>query len=326
MKRPVLVTGASGFIGRHLVGRLLAEGHRVRALVRRPAAAAELASLGAETITADLASAASFERFTDGVGAVFHLAGQLYVPGIPLSHYQRLHVDGTVRLIQSCAETGVDRVLLCTTTGVLGPTTRQPANEDTPAQPSNAYEATKAEAEAAAVAVARDRRLPLVIARPGLVFGPRDLHLLGLFRAIRRGYYRTIGDGHNLIHPIFIRDLVDGLLCTLDRGADGRAYNLVGSKGVEMAEFSEAIGQAVGRPVPALRLPRPLAMMAGAAFEMLPLPRRRLPLTRSRVRFMTQDRVYDGRRARDELGFQPRTELRAGLALTVQWYREQRLL
>jgi len=326
MTRPVLVTGASGFIGRHLVARLLAEGHRVRALVRRPTAVGELASLGAEAITADLTSPASFDRFTDGVGTVFHLAGQLHVRGIPLRHYQRLHVDGTVRLIESCADQGIDRFLLCTTTGVLGPTTRRPADEDTIPHPSNAYEATKAEAEAAAVAVARRRRLPLVIARPGLVFGPRDLHLLGLFRAIRGGYYRTIGDGHNLIHPIFIRDLVDGLLCTLDCGADGRAYNLVGSGGVAMAEFSEAIGQAVGRPVSARRLPRALAMIAGAAFEMLPLPRRRLPLTRSRVRFMTQDRVYDGRRARDELGFQPRTELRPALALTVQWYREQRLL
>jgi nucleoside-diphosphate-sugar epimerase len=93
-----------------------------------------------------------------------------------------------------------------------------------------------------------------------------------------------------------------------------------------MTELSEKIGVAVGRPVPKTHLPTPLAYAVGAALEALPLPRRLLPLTRSRVRFMTQNRVYDGSRAFRELGFTAQVELEEGLSRTVAWYRERGLL
>src|SRR5205807_384761 len=126
-------------------------------------------------------------------------------------------------------------------------------------------------------------------------------------------YYRVVGSGRNRLHPIFINDLVDALLLCRSRAAPAcRAYHLVGSRAVTMRELSDAIGEAVGHPVPRTHLPMPLALAVGAAFEALPVPRRMLPLTRSRVRFLTQDRAYDGSRARDELGFVPAIDLDEG--------------
>ena len=93
-----------------------------------------------------------------------------------------------------------------------------------------------------------------------------------------------------------------------------------------MDALSEAIGHAVGRRVPHGHLPRPVAYAVGAMLEVLPVPRRRLPLTRSRVRFMTQNREYDGSRAREELGFAAAVDLREGLTRTVAWYRANGLL
>ena len=93
-----------------------------------------------------------------------------------------------------------------------------------------------------------------------------------------------------------------------------------------MRELSDAIGDAVGRPVPRRHLPASIALMVGGVLEGLPVPRERLPLTRSRVRFMLQNRAYHGSRARDELGFVPQVGLAEGLRRTVDWYRTQGLL
>jgi nucleoside-diphosphate-sugar epimerase len=93
-----------------------------------------------------------------------------------------------------------------------------------------------------------------------------------------------------------------------------------------MRRLSDEIGRAVGRPVPKMHLPGPIAFSIALAMEALPVARRVLPLTRSRVRFMLQNRAYDGSRAREELGFVPRVGLKEGLAKTVAWYQENGLL
>jgi nucleoside-diphosphate-sugar epimerase len=328
MERPVLVTGGAGFIGRHLISALCAKRQRVRALVRRPEAAGGLARLGAETIVGDLLDPAVVRRATSGVRGVFHLAGRLFAPGSRTEDYARLHVEATVALLEACATTDpLDFFLLCSTTGVHGPTGGVPAREDDPGHPQNAYEVTKAQAERVARDIAQRVRLPLVIARPGLVYGPGDRHLLGWFRAIQGGYYRVIGPGDNYLHPIYVDDAVRALLlCTSAADTSGRAFHLVGSRPVPMRELSDAIGAAVGRQVPRMHIPAPVAFVMGAALEVLPVPRRVLPLTRTRVKFMLQNRAYNGSRAREELGFTPQVELADGLSKTVAWYRESGLL
>jgi nucleoside-diphosphate-sugar epimerase len=137
----------------------------------------------------------------------------------------------------------------------------------------------------------------------------------------------VIGSGRNRLHPIYVDDAVRALLlCASAASTSCRAYHLVGSQAVTMRELSDAIGLAVGRRVPRIHLPAPVAFAIGAAFEALPVPRRVLPLTRSRVRFMLQNRAYDGSRAREELGFVPSVDLADGLSRTVAWYRANGLL
>ena len=328
MDRPILITGGTGFIGRRVVEVLRAQGARVRVVVRRRDAAAAVAAAGGEPILGDLLDPAVAARAVSGVRAVYHLAGRLFCPGEPARVYERLHVGATLALVRAAIAQGdLDFFVLCSTTGVHGATGGRRAREDDPGHPENAYERTKARAEQLASLVARQGGLNLVIARPGLVYGPGDRHLLGWFRSIRGGYYRVIGSGHNALHPIYIDDLVRALLLTGSAAnSTCRAYHLVGSQPVTMQALSDAIGKAVGRQVPRTHLPRPLAFAMGAVLEALPVPRRALPLTRSRVRFMTESRAYDGSRARQELGFIPTVELEDGLARTVAWYRDNGLL
>jgi nucleoside-diphosphate-sugar epimerase len=175
--------------------------------------------------------------------------------------------------------------------------------------------------------MARQHGLPLSVARPALVYGPGDRHLLGWFRMIQRGLYRVVGSGASLLHPIYIDDLVDGLLRCALPGAAGRVYHLVGERALPIGTLAAAIAQALGRPLPRAHLPLPLALGLARALEALPgLPPQRLPLTRERIRFMTESRVYCGCRARLALGFVPRVGLELGLRRTVEWYRAEGLL
>jgi nucleoside-diphosphate-sugar epimerase len=190
------------------------------------------------------------------------------------------------------------------------------------------YERTKAEGETLARDLSRQWGLPVVIARPALVYGPGDLHLLSWFRAIHGGYYRVVGDGESLLHPVYVDDVAEGLLrCAEEPARAGRVYHLVGERPLPIRELAAEIGRAVSRPLSRIHVPLPLARGIAAVLEAVPgLPAARLPLTQGRITFMTESRAYSGLRARDELGFVPAVDLFTGLRRTVEWYRGEGLL
>lgn len=330
--RCAFVTGGTGFLGQHLIRKLREQGLQVRALVRSPRDSAALRTIqlmGAEPVWGDILDLPAVRAGLGDASWVFHLAGRLLVPGVAAIEYERVHVEGTFNLLAACAEAGSVRAIVhCSTTGVLGPTGCVQADEAAPLRPSNIYEFTKAAGEELAFEMAGRHGLPVVVARPGLVYGPGDLHLLGWFRAIRRGHYRVVGRGDNLLHPVYVQDVVDGLLrCAQAPTAVGRAYHLVGVRALPIRELADAIAQALARPLSRWHIPLPVAQGLAAMLELAPrVPPARLPLTRSRVKFMTESRAYQGTRARDELGFAPQVDLDVGLQHTVAWYRSKELL
>jgi dihydroflavonol-4-reductase len=189
------------------------------------------------------------------------------------------------------------------------------------------YEATKAEAELAVRAASRDW-LEAVIARPGLVYGPGDLHLLGFFRSVVRRRFRPIGRPTVWLHPIYVDDMVEGLIHCGERGAAaGECFHLAGRDPVPLADLARAIAMAGGTSVPAGHIPLPAARAVASACDRLPTSlRRSAPLTSSRLEFLTHSRVYDVTKARQVLGFEARTDLATGARLSMAWYRAQGLL
>jgi nucleoside-diphosphate-sugar epimerase len=319
-----LVTGASGFLGTALVQRLLAEGHGVRVLVRSEAKARQLEELGAQPVIGRIEDGGAVAEALRGASTVYHLAGRLLVPGVPVVEYRRTHVTGT-RVLLDCMlrEHPVPRLVHCSTTGVLGATGDVPADEKAPWRPSNIYEATKAEAEMAVRRAIRDG-LPAVIVRPGLVYGPGDLHLLGFFRAVLDGRFRPIGRRTVWLHPIYIDDTVDALaLCDHAEVALGECFHIAGPQLVSIHQLAAAIARAEGASMPRGAIPLPLAQAAAALGDLLPRRlRQAAPLTRSRLDFLTHSRVYSVEKARRRLGFRATTDLTTGIARTVAWYRD----
>ena len=118
---------------------------------------------------------------------IYHLVGRLYHPSVPTELYRQTHVEGTRILLNACkGQSQLQRIVHCSTTGVLGVTGKKPAAEDAPFAPTNPYEATKLEGELLALRAYKEYGLPVSVIRPGLVYGPGDLHLLGFFSSIKK--------------------------------------------------------------------------------------------------------------------------------------------
>ena len=320
-----LVTGATGFLGGSLARCLLAGGARVRVLVRSPAKAKRLTDAGAEVVVGDISDPRAVAAAVEGVRVVYHLAGRLLTPGVPASEYHTTHVKGTRLLLESCGrESNLERFVHCSTTGVLGSTGDRPADENAPLRPTNAYEATKAEAELAVRDVSGDG-VPAVIVRPGLVYGPGDLHLLGFFRSVLRRQFRPIGRRPVWLHPIYIDDLTEALLrCGRRVEAVGQCFHLAGREPVPLAELAAAIARAGGSRPPRGYIPLPVARAAAALGDRLPSDlKRSAPLTGDRLEFLTHSRVYDVTKARRLLDFTAPTDLSTGAARSLAWYRAE---
>lgn len=323
-RETALVTGGTGFLGASLARRLLRDGARVRVLARSRTKAKPLTDMGADIVVGDITDRAAVQAAVHDMQVVYHLAGPLLVPGVPASEYRRTHVLGTTLLLDCCTkESGVERFVYCSTTGVLGVTGDHPAGENAPLRPANVYEQAKADAEAEVRRRWRDR-FPVVIARPGLVYGPGDVHLLPFFQAILRHRFRPIGHRQAWLHPIYIDDMTEALtVCGQRRAAIGECFHLAGQEPVPVNELASAIARAEGTKLPPGFIPAFAARVAAGLGDRLPPGlRQRAPLTSSRLDFLTHSRVYDVSKAARLLGFAASTDLPTGLARAVAWYRQ----
>jgi nucleoside-diphosphate-sugar epimerase len=327
---PVIVAGGTGFLGSHLVERLAGQGRGVRILSRGGRWPWGAPPPGLEIARVDLGdprSAAALPELIQGASAVVNLAGVLWRPGMSARVYPRLHVDGTDRLLAAtrvaARRQAPLRVVHVSTTGVLGPTGPAPLDEDARPRPSTVYERTKLEGERRALA-ASGEGVEVAVIRPGLVYGERDLHLLGLWRAIAAGTFRRIEGGRARWQPIHVADAVRAIALAVDHpSAAGGVFHVAGRDAVTVSDLAHRIAALLGRGIAGPDLPRGMAWVSGALLEVLFSPFGiDPPLSRGRVRTLTEDRLYGIERARATLGFEPAIGLDEGLSRTAAWYRE----
>lgn len=322
------VTGATGFLGAALVTELVKRGQPVRILARDETSARQQFGDAITIISGEITDADAVTRLVDGSTHVYHLAGRLYHPATPAALYRQTHVEGTRMLLRACqGQAQLQRIVHCSTTGVHGVTGDTPAAEDAPFAPTNPYEATKLEGELLALQAVREQGLPVSVVRPGLVYGPGDLHLLGFFQSINKGIFRVIDGGKARLHPIYIDDMIAAfLLCAEHPAAIGRCYNIAGDRAVTVRELAETIASALGKQLSRGSIPLWLANLASDIFAVIPgFQGERAPLTRSRVKFLTNSRVYDCSRVQKELGFQATFPFDNGIKQTADWYQKQHL-
>ena len=326
-RRNILVTGATGFVGRHLVdGLLRASDVQVNIITRGRHAPPDEWVGRVKVWTADLADESSLKPALSGLDVVYHLAAETRDPVL----FHKVNVAGTRNLLNACAEMGLSRFLHVSSAGVVGSGQGHYLDEETSPSPEDEYEQSKLMAEETVRAFADKEAVPATIIRPTIVFGEgtrRGKDSFGEWlRAIQSGRFWPIGRGSYVANYIYVKDLVAGcILAANSQKAVGETYIL--SDPCSMKEFINMMAAALGKNAPRLFIPVPLAHLVAAGFEMLQkVSGRSVPLTLLRVRALTSRRVYSARKIQEELGFQPTIGLAEGMRRTVASYIEHGFL
>jgi len=309
----VLVTGASGMLGRATARALAARGDEVTVLQRRPA------GLPVREVLGDVADADVVDRAAAGQDAVLHLAAKVDVTG-PWAEYARANIDGTATVVAACRRAGVGRLVHVSSPSVAHGGSALVGVGAAPADPERArgsYSRSKAVAERAALA-ADSAALAVLVVRPHLVWGPGDTQLVErIVERARAGRLPVIGSGAALIDTTFVDNAADALVAAVDTCGPVHGEALVVSNG-EPRPVAEVIGRlcrAAGVPGPRRRVPFPVAWMAGAAVEGVWAATRRRdtpPLTRFLAEQLATAHWFDQRRTRAALGWSPRVGLDEG--------------
>ncbi|WP_448639220.1 NAD-dependent epimerase/dehydratase family protein [Geodermatophilus sp. URMC 63] len=318
----VLVTGASGMLGRATATALLARGDEVTVLQRRPA------GLPCPEVLGDVADPAVVGRAARGQDAVLHLAAKVDVTG-PWAEYAHANVDGTRAVVDACRAAGVGRLVHVSSPSVAHAGTALTGVGAGPADPARArgrYARSKAVAELGALG-ADSAALAVLAVRPHLVWGPGDTQLVErIVQRARAGRLPVIGSGAALIDTTYADNAAAALVAAVDACGPVHGEALVVSNG-EPRPVAEVIGRlcrAAGVPGPRRRVPFGLAWLAGTAVEAVwEATRRRSvpPLTRFLAEQLATAHWFDQRRTREALGWRPGVGLEEGFGRLADWYR-----
>ncbi|QTE31375.1 NAD-dependent epimerase/dehydratase family protein [Pengzhenrongella sicca] len=335
----VLVTGASGMLGRAVVGRLLRDGHAVRTFQRGPAGVA-----GTDEQRGSVTDEDAVARATRGCDAVVHLAAKVSLTG-PEDEFRRVNLGGTTALLAAAAAAGVARFVQVSSPSVahLGAAiVGAGAGVADPGRARGAYARTKAAAELAALA-AHSPELAVIAIRPHLVWGPGDTQLVArVVERARAGRLPLLGAGAALIDTTYVSNAADALAAALvaPRAAYGRAYVVTNGEPRPIRDLLAGICAAAGAPSPAWSVPAGLARAAGGLVEAVWSGRAGAgagaragagaqvgagepPMTRFLAEQLSTAHWFDQRATRSALGWTPAVTLDEGLALLAASYRDQ---
>lgn len=314
------VSGGSGFIGSHLIETLVEQGWKVRALVHKtPLNRAQ----DVEIVIGDICNRHALEEGMEGVNIVFHLASALGWAVIGNKEFQRINVEGTAAMLETARFKRIPRFLHVSSAGVLGSVAGGDAADETfPPRPVSIYDRTKREAEELALN-ACSSGLDVTVVRPGWVYGPRDRRTFKLIRTICRGKLLFLPFGRARQTPVYIEDLIAGMLLAAQSGQTGHIYHLAGGQILSAVEIVTAIGRACGRKGRPLFIPLLAARLAALMFEIVYAPlKKEPPFSRSKLSFFIHSKPLSINKARSELGFRPNVDFEQGLKLTLSWYEK----
>jgi len=322
-----LVTGATGFTGKHLCRRLIEEGDQLVAFVRPRSQVEELEALGVECRQVDIKDQSTVKHSFSDIEQVYHLAAAYRTEHRNLNEFKLVNVEATRNLLKAAKTVKVKRFVHCSTVGVQGEIEEPPANEEYRFKPGDHYQESKMEGELLARSYFYDG-LPGVVVRPVGIYGPGDLRFLKLFRTISKGYFVMIGSGAVLYHMTYIDDLVEGILLAGRKSeALGEVFTLAGAKYTTVRDLVNLIADVLGKPRPKWRVPfYPVYATSVVCEKICRYLRIRPPIYPRRVEFFHKDRAFEIEKARRKLGYDPKIDLREGIARTAAWYNEHGLI
>jgi len=320
------VTGGTGFIGANVVRALLAQGFKVRALVRPNSDRRNLEGLDIELVQGDVRDFPSVKRAMQDCGLVFHVAALYSFWVRPKRLIYEVNVDGTRNVLQAALELGIERVVYTSSVAALGlREDGQPADEDTPVNPKHIigdYKKSKYLAQEVALAYAK-KGLPVVIVNPTFPVGPYDIKPTPTGQVIRDFLERRmpayLETGMNVVAA---SDVAEGHLLAAEKGRIGEKY-ILGGENLTMRELLEALSRITGLPAPRVRLPYwPILALSYLNAGWCRLAGGTPRMTPDTVRMSRHYMFFSPRKAVEELGL-PQTPAEEALRRAVDWFRKR---
>jgi nucleoside-diphosphate-sugar epimerase len=325
----ILVTGATGFLGKALVRRLLSLGLDVTAQGRNSSILAQLETEGAHSIQANLADTTAIQTACKNKEVVFH-SGALSSPWGRFEDFFQSNVTGTRCVVQGCKDGNVSRLVFVSTPSIyFHYNSRLNVVEDAslPSKPVNAYAQTKLLAEKEIDQSFTDG-LSVITLRPRAIFGPGDTSILPrLIDRLQHDRLPIIGDGQNIIDLTYIDNVVDALILCMHSPQNtlGQKFNITNGEPVQLWEMVKKLCAELGLIYPQRQLSYRLADHVAAVLEgiyhLLP-GRPEPPLTRYTVSVLAQSSTLDITAARKYLGYEPAVTIEEGFSRFIYWWKE----
>lgn len=312
--RKVLVTGAGGFIGSHLVAALLERGARVRAMVRYNSHnyIGQLSALGSDAIAravivrGDIRDARFVRTAVEDQDVVFHLAALITIPYsyiAPVSYFET-NLTGTLNVLEAVRDSGVARMVQTSTSEVYGSALFVPMDETHPLQAQSPYSASKIAADKAVESYVRSFSVPAVTVRPFNTYGPRQSPraiLPSIVIQALAGREIRVGSLDPVRDLTFITDTIDGfLLAGLAEGVVGETINLGSGAGYSVRELVDKVRTMVGTSAPVVVEEERIRPEASEVVRL----------------------ISSNTRAKEKLDWSPAVSLDEGLARMIPWFRE----
>jgi nucleoside-diphosphate-sugar epimerase len=320
----ILVTGATGFLGHHLIPQLCAAGYAVKALVRPSSDVRFLQELGVElAYTNDISDPAAALAACQGCEQVIHAAGQFRFWGDSPSFW-RINVGGTSALLQAATAVGVQRFIHISTVVVIGKTPERGLLDETArCYPQEPYQRTKYEAEQLALSYHREKGLPVIVLRPGAFYGPYGRYAFNrlFFEEPLRGWRIKVDGGRRITFPVYVPDVAQSVMLALTNGRVGETYHIC-SQSLDHNSVNSVISDLAGIGRWRISVPKWVVLALAKSWTAVSHLTHREPFYPINMApYVFQDWRVSTHKAETELGFKP-TPFRIGAQATLNWYRQ----
>lgn len=329
----LLVTGATGLVGSHVIERACQRGLRTRVILRPGSNSQLLDESNVEQVIGDVTDPDSLRRATEGVTCIIHCAAKVGDWGA-VDDYREVNVRGLKSLLDAAEQAGtLERFIHVSSLGVYAARDHYGTDETEPPATGgiDGYTLTKLESEQLVVRHIREKQLPATILRPGFIYGPRDRTVLPrILERLKNGKFAFLGSGEKLMNNTFVGNLVDAIFAACDREETiGEIYNIADPRLVSKREFITTIAEAAGYAVPTKKVPLPVARFLATVMEgtWKILGKTEAPLlSGARIKFLGLNLDFCIDKARRELGYAPTVDFSEGMKTTIDWFREQEIV
>ncbi|NBR04327.1 MAG: NAD-dependent epimerase/dehydratase family protein [Planctomycetes bacterium] len=325
-----LITGAGGLVGSSLAEACVKRGYKVKALIRSGSDGSFLEKLGVEVIRGDLQDKNLPKEATQGVDTVFHCAAKVGDWGT-VDSYRQVNVEGLRKLLDSIDPTQLYKFVHFSSLGVYEARHHHQTDESTPPpdQHFDGYTQSKVESEKLALKYHREKGYPIVVLRPGFIYGPRDRTVLPrLMEKLKTKEVKYIGSSGYAMNNIFVGNLVQAAFLAIDNpNAVGQVFNLTDGEKVSKKRFITAIAKGMNLPTPFfIPVPLWLAKLIASTMEKKALKSGALQapkVTRANIKFLGLNLDFSIEKAKRILGYTPAKSFDDAMAETLNWYKNK---